>query len=415
MKRSRIICSIVTVIYVVLSVALTLILVKSGLNTESSVSMYLKAIHIAVFGICTLMYAFVKNKLAKKMSNESLSVSISKIYNYLYLFVITFVTRFVMAYVFKDTMSIVNPSFSNGIFSYLNYGLGLYIGNQMYANVILNTILAFVSCILIKKLILNITDNDTIATTTSIMYLLLPQALVYVTEHAKFSYNVVVILLGLLVFVKIIQEVQNFNKKDNKYLIYSLIFGVIQSVDIILGGTYMMWVAMHIFVTFAAMYIATLRVRLRFNSSSSYKMKRYAEKIERINISKLILVSLVSLAVSGLIALLYGEFSLANNYQMFSVTNSLNVLMHSRNYYLVLIISALVFEIIGVVLKRKLDIKMFGIKVLFVSSGIVTFFMVDTTYAAAVFDTLLILTSVLNVCNICYNREERVKLLKDKN
>ena len=361
------------------------------------------------------MYAFVKNKLAKKMSNESLSVSISKIYNYLYLFVITFVTRFVMAYVFKDTMSIVNPSFSNGIFSYLNYGLGLYIGNQMYANVILNTILAFVSCILIKKLILNITDNDTIATTTSIMYLLLPQALVYVTEHAKFSYNVVVILLGLLVFVKIIQEVQNFNKKDNKYLIYSLIFGVIQSVDIILGGTYMMWVAMHIFVTFAAMYIATLRVRLRFNSSSSYKMKRYAEKIERINISKLILVSLVSLAVSGLIALLYGEFSLANNYQMFSVTNSLNVLMHSRNYYLVLIISALVFEIIGVVLKRKLDIKMFGIKVLFVSSGIVTFFMVDTTYAAAVFDTLLILTSVLNVCNICYNREERVKLLKDKN
>jgi len=415
LKRSRIICSIVTVIYVVLSVALTLILIKSSVDTESSISVHLKAIHIAVFGICTLMYAFVKSKLAKKMSNKSLSVSISKIYHYLYLAVIVFVSRFIMAYVLKDTVSIVSPGFSNGIFSYLNYGLGLYIGNQMYANVIINTVLTFVSCILIKRLMLNITDNDTIATTTSLMYALLPQALVYVTEYVKYSYNVIVVLVGLLMFTKIVDEVQNFNKKSNKYLIYSLIFGAVQAVDIILGGSYVMWVVMLMFVTLAAMYVDTLHVRMRFNSSINYKVKRFAEKIERINISKLICVSLISLAISGVATLLYGLFASANNYQMFSITNSINILMHSRSYYLVLIISALVFEIIGVILKRKLDVKMFGIKVAFIAIGILTFFMVDGIYTSVVFDTLLVLTSVLNICNICYNREERVKLLKDKN
>lgn len=415
MKRSRIICSIVTIIYIILSVALTLILVKSSVSTESSVSVHFKAIHIAVFGICTLMYVFMKNKLAKKMSNKSLSVTITRVYHYIYLAVIALVSRFIMAYVLKDTVSVVNLSFSNGVFSYLNYGLGLYIGNQMYANVIINTILAFGASVLIKKLMLNITDNDTIATTTSIMYLLLPQSLVFVTEYVKYSYNVIAILLGLLVFTKIIEEVQNFNKKNNKYLIYSVVFGLIQSVEIILGGSYVMWVAMLVFTTFAAMYIDSLHIRMRFNSSINYKVKRFAEKIERINISKLVCVSLIALAISGVTTLLYGSFATANNYQMFSVQNSINVLVHSRSYYIVLIIAALVFEIIGVILKRKLDVKMFGIKVAFIAAGILTFFMVDTIYASAVLDMLLVLTSVLNICNICYNREEKVKLLKDKN
>lgn len=399
-----------------LSVALVLILVKNCVTIESNVNVYLKAIHIAVFGICALMYVFVKNKLAKKMSNKTLSIKISKVYYYLYLAVIALISRIVMAYVLKgNVVENVIPGFNSGIGSYINYGIGVVLDNQMYANIIINTVLAFISCILIKKIMLNITDNDTVAAATSIIYLLLPQSLAYVTKYVRYNYNVVVALVGIWLIAKIIDEVKNFNKKSNKYLIYAAILGAIEAIDVILGGAYVLWRMMLVITTAAAMYIDIVHIHIGFKEKLNYKLKRIAEKMERINISKLVYVSVISFVISGIITLVYMLVSNANNYQMFSVQNSLNVLMHSRNYYLVLIITSLVFEIIGVILKRKLDIKMFMIKVAFIASGVITFFMVDGVYAAALFDTLLILTVVTNICGICYNREERIKLLKEKN
>ena len=151
MKRSRIACSIITVIYIVLSVALILILMKNCITTDSSVSVYLKATHIAIFGICALMYVFVKKKLAAKMSSKDISIKVSKVYYYIYLAVITFVTRFAMAYSLKDSAVLnILPGFDKGIGSYINYGFGLCLDNPMYANVVINTILTFVSCVLIK-------------------------------------------------------------------------------------------------------------------------------------------------------------------------------------------------------------------------------------------------------------------------
>lgn len=416
MKRSRIICSIITVIYILLSVALILLLAKSNISVKSNVPVYLKAIYIATFGICTLMYVWVKNKLSKKMSNKSLGITISKVYCYLYLAVVVLVTRFVMAYALKgNVVEQVLPCFSAGLGSYINYGLGLVIKNQMYANVIINSILAFVSCVVIKKILLNITENDTIATVCSIMYLFIPGSLVNVTEYVKYSYNVVIVLIGMLVFTKIIDEVKNFGKKNKKYLIYSVILGIIQAIDVVLGGSYVLWICMLVFVSLAAMYIDIVHIRINFKKKLNYKLKIFAEKIERINISKLVYVSCISLLISGITALICNIVSSATYYQMFSIINSVNILMHSRNYYLVLIIFALVFEIIGVILKRKLDIKMFMVKVACIASGILTFFTVDGIHASFIFDTLLVLTVITNICNICYNREERVKLLKDKN
>lgn len=416
MKRSRIICSIITVIYILLSVALILLLAKSNISVKSSVPVYLKAIYIAAFGICTLMYIWVKNKLSKKMSNKSLSITISKVYCYLYLAVVVLVSRFVMAYVLKgNAVEQILPSFSAGLGSYVNYGLGLVIKKTMYANVIINSILAFMSCVAIKKILLNITENDTIATLSSIMYLFIPGSLVNVTEYIKGSYNVCITLIGMLVFTKIIDEVKNFGKKNKKYLIYSVILGIIQAIDVVLGGSYVLWICTLVFVSLAAMYIDIVHIRMNFKKKLNYKLKILAEKIERINISKLVYVSCISLAISGITYLVCAIASSTTYYQMFSVTNCVNILMHSRNYYLVLIIFALVFEIIGVILKRKLDIKMFMVKVACIASGILTFFTVDGIHTSFVFDTLLVLTVITNICNICYNREERVKLLKEKN
>lgn len=393
-----------------------MLLVKSNITVGSSVATYIKVIYIAIFGLCTFAYILMKNKLAKKLSNKSLGIKISQIYYYIYLAVIVFLSRFIAVYMLKDsTINTIAPSFSVGVGAYLNCGLGEIIGNQMYANAIINGLLCLIACILIKKIMLSITENDIVATTAGIMYILLPQSLTYVTRYLRYSYNVVFVLLGVWVFLKIIDETKNFNKKNNKYLIYSVILGAIQVVDIILGGSYVFWACVLVFTALAAMYVDTVHINVFFKSKLNFELKRLAEKIEKISISKLVCVTGITLAISGIATVIYSLISNANNYQMFSAQNSINILMHSRSYYLVLIICSLVFEIIGIIFNRKLDIKMFTIKLAAVCSMALTFFAVDGIYASAVFDVLIILNTVTNICNICYNREERVKLLRDKN
>ena len=391
-------------------------LIKSNITVKSSVSMYVKIIHVAIFGLCTFAYVFMKKRLSKKLSNNVMGIKISKVYYYIYLAVVVLVSRCIMVYVLKDNViDFISPSFNNGFGSYINYGLSKVINNPIYANAIINAILAFVSCVIVKKIMLNITENDVVATATSIMYLLLPQSLVYVTQYVKYSYNVVWVLLGVLVFIKIIDRVKDFNKKNNKYLIYSVLLGVIQSLDVMLGGSYILWICILAITTVAAMYIDTVSIKIFFKNKLNIKYRKIVEKIEQINISKLIYVSVISLGICGIATIIYLLNSNANNYQCFELSNSVNILLHSRSYYLVLLITSLVFEIVGVIFNRKLDIKMLAIKVGMTCSMVLTFFTVVGIYASYVFDTFLILNTITNICNICYNREERVKLLKVRN
>ena len=416
MKRSKIICSIITVIYILLSVALILVSLKGNMLVKNSIKTYYKAIYVALFVMCVFGYVGIKNKLKDKLSNKAISFTISNIYCYFYLATIVFVSRGVMAYLLvnKEVVDVI-PSINMGLGSYINYGLGHVFNSQIYANCMINGVIAFVSCIIIKKIMLNITQNDTISTATSIMFLFIPSALSSVTQYVRYGYNVMLLLVGILLYINIIDEVKKFKKNSNKYIIYSVRLGVIQALDIMFGGSYFMWVSMLLVVTLAAMYIDTIHLHIWFKENLQYKLKRVVEKIEKIHISKLVCVLLISLAISGITTLVYGLFLNTNNYQAFSVENSINVLIHSKNYYLVFLIFTLVFEIVGLILKRKLDIKMFMIKVVYITTGIITFFMVDGIHASYVFDTLLVLTVIINVCNICYNREERIKLLKEKN
>lgn len=391
-------------------------LVKSNMFYESSVAMYMKAIYVAALGTSLLMYVWVKKRLSNKLSNKSLSITISRLYYYVYLGAVVFVSRFVMAYILKDNVvSIVNPGFNVGLGSYVNYGLAQIIKNQMYANVIINTILAFISCVVIKKILLNIMANDTVATVASLIYLFIPQSLVYVTEYIKYSYNVLFVLVGILLIIKIIDEVKNFSRKNKMYLLYALILGVVASADIVLGGSYVFWSCLLIITTIATLYVDTTHIRIKCKNNLSYKLKRIAEKIEKINISKLIHVAIIVLLIAGITTVAYEKISSANNYKIFNVENSINILNNSRTYYIALLVFGLVFEIIGLLLKRKLDAKMLQVKMTYIIVGILTFFMVDGIYASALFDTFLSLTVIINICNICYNREEKIKLLKAKN
>ena len=393
-----------------------ILLVKSNIQIQSSVSMSLKAIYVLIIAVCIFMYIAVRNKLAKKMSNKHLSIIISRLYCYMYLAVIVFVSRLVGAYVLKDAqISMLTPSYELGLGSYLNYGLSVILKNPLYANVVINTIIAFVSSIIIKKIILNITDNDMVATTSSIIYLMLPQSLINVTNYIRYGYNLLLILAGILVFMYIIDEVKKFTKKTNKYLIYSIILTLIQSLDVILGGTYFMWLVLMIIISLSATYVDGVRLKFNFKNKLDYKKKIFLEKLEKINISKLVNVSLITLSVSGITTIICCALADKGVYTTFSLQNTINILGKSRMYYIILMLLILVFDIIAIILKRKTDIKMFVLKVLSMVSIVTTAFMVDTTYAAIVFDTLLSLNVVISICNICYNREEKIKLLKEIN
>ena len=210
---------------------------------------------------------------------------------------------------------------------------------------------------------------------------------------------------------------KDFTLKNKKYLIHAIILGVIQGVDVLLGGSYVFWISIMLFVTMAATYVDMTHIKFKqsFIQKLDYKKKIFVSKIERINISKLIYVSLISLCVFGVFAIIYNLCATGNFVFKGVLQNLENNLIQSRTYYIVLIIFALVFEILSVILKRKIDIKMFVIKVSQVAASIITAFIANTNYASCLYDTTLVMFVVINICNICYNREDKVKLIKEKN
>ena len=402
-------------IYILFCIFVFAVLLKSNIEVPSSLNTCLKLAYVAAFAVCIMLYAWVRKKLIRKVE----SVKLINLYSYSFLGIITFVSRIALIYVSKiDKIVEFVPSFNVGFGSYINYGLGRLLNNFAYANVVINTLFVFVCSILIKKIILNITESDTIATITSMIYIFIPQSLVYFASYTRFEYNLVVVLLAIYMYIKIVDEVKNFTVKNKKYIVYAVILGLLQGLDILLGGTYVFWVLLMLLVTLVANYVDIVRIHIGDNikSKASYKLKRLIEKIEKINISKLVVTMLISLGVSGVFCLLHAIIFNTNNYEMsITLDRFVQNLIHSRNYYIVLIVFSFVFEIIGFVLNRKVDIKMCMLKYALIIMTCILPFMVPVVYTTTVYDTLLVIATIINVCNICFNREEKIKLLKDKN
>lgn len=414
MKRSRIICSIITAIYVLLLIAISVCLIRSNIIIKSSLKTYVKIIHIALFAMCLVMYMVIKKKLYKKTENEKLI----SMYKYMYLAVLVLVSRIGLFFLFKtrEVMSII-PSFGDGLGSYINYVLSHILKNTMYANVVINTVLSFMVVILIKRLMFNITNSDFLSTLSSVIYIMLPTSMYYVTEYNRFTYNLLFMLIGLNMFVKIIDEVKQYKLKNNNYVYLAISLGFVIGIDILFKGSYILWCIMLIMIIPAANYIDIFHVSFGDRFKFNIKFKRLLCKIEQVNISKLVKVSAYSLGVAGVIKLILMIIS------SFAYTLTMpesfglaieNSMMLSRNYYILLIFLIIIFEIIGIVLRRKIDIKMVLIK-LFNIIGVLYVMFNGTSMSCIIFDTSLSLLAVCNICNIYYNMEEKIKLLKEKN
>nr|MBP8619546.1 hypothetical protein [Clostridia bacterium] len=155
-------------------------------------------------------------------------------------------------------------------------------------------------------------------------------------------------------------------------------------------------------------------------------------KVERINISKLI-VSIITIAlIASLITFIgmivinntsidkIGIFNLSTGIKDINVENFVSNLLNNTNIlnstsktYYVLLYSYIVFiEILAFVLRRRYDTKSTVMKLFFILLYIcISVFGLDITHYQMILTVFLILISIVNTSNIYLNREERVKML----
>ena len=155
----------------------------------------------------------------------------------------------------------------------------------------------------------------------------------------------------------------------------------------------------------------------KFNSVSARKLMY---KMEAITINKLIIVSSVvigfmALGVLGVYIMGQDIFGLYRNLDINVVYNNLmSAVSQSKNYYIVILLFIIILDILGMTLGRKKDTKTSLIKLCTTLIMIITTIL-KGTYSICVLDIFLVLTLILNIGNIYYNRDEKIKLLKAEN
>ena len=402
-----------------LLVYIAICLLKNSMTVKSDLGFGIKLVYMLVLISSISMYMWLKKRLNKKVTSTRIMV----LYRYMYLAVLTLVTRIGMVFVFtKRNVEIIPPSFGQGLGSYLFKLVNLVIGNTIYTNVIINTTITYIVVVLIKKILENITKSDFLSATAAMLYIFLPQSLYFVIEYNRYNYNLLFILVGFYIILNIIDLVKQYKLKTKKYIYMSLVLGAVAGIDIILGGSWVFWSLFVIILTTAATYIDIAHISFgeKIKTKVSFNIKKLLYKIEQTNFSKLINTALIVLAVTGVVTIILSLTTSSTNYSFTTniselANRTIEALNTSRNYYIVLIVLIVLLEIIGVILKRNLDIKMVAVKILNILVIISMLLSKNITYTATIFDVTLILLLVSNMCNIYYNREEKIKLLKDRN
>ncbi len=402
-----------------LLVYIAICLLKNSMTVKSDLGFGIKLVYMLILISSISMYMWLKKRLNKKVTSTRIMV----LYRYMYLAVLTLVTRIGMVFVFtKRNVEIIPPSFGQGLGSYLFKLVNLVIGNTIYTNVIINTTITYIVVVLIKKILENITKSDFLSATATMLYIFLPQSLYFVIEYNRYNYNLLFILVGFYIILNIIDLVKQYKLKTKKYLYMSLVLGAVAGIDIILGGSWVFWSLLVIILTTAATYIDIAHISFgeKIKTKVSFNIKKLLYKIEQTNFSKLINTALIVLAVTGVVAVILSLTTSSTNYSFTTniselANRTIEALNTSRNYYIVLIVLIVLLEIIGVILKRNLDIKMVAVKILNILVIISMLLSKNITYTATIFDVTLILLLVSNMCNIYYNREEKIKLLKHRN
>ena len=136
MNRSRIIRSIIVVIFTACLVCLLGICVKNMLEVASTFSIKYKLIYLLMLLLGIFFYALLKKKLNSVNCKKSVEYS----YRYIYLVMLVLITRFLAVLLYKETSSteLIKPSVEIGLGSYLVFALGKLTLYPLYSVIIIN-------------------------------------------------------------------------------------------------------------------------------------------------------------------------------------------------------------------------------------------------------------------------------------
>ena len=165
------------------------------------------------------------------------------------------------------------------------------------------------------------------------------------------------------------------------------------------------------------------------------KTKDILYKVERINISKLI-IAIIIITLGAYIIFYIGSFIITKlNFQNIMLKELFNIevridninlsgmitkfientnifLSTSRTYYILLLGYIVFIEILAFALHRRYDTKSTVMKLIFILLYLsITIFDLNIINYHTIFTILLILIAIVNTSNIYLNREERVKML----
>ena len=421
MNRSRISRSIISVIFVTCCLLMLFICVKNSLEIKSTFNIWYKVIYLFAFFASVGFYLVLKRKLNQLNCKKSVEYS----YRYIYIVMIVLITRFMAVLMYKDSSSLelIPKSAQIGLGSYIVYFLGKITLYPLYATIIVNTLLTFITAIIIKRLVFNITTNEIISAIASISYIFIPNAIINTTNYARYNFNTLFVVIAIYLLLKIIDEVKQHKLKTKKYLVYTCFMGVFIFLDILFGGRFEFW----IIVLLGALLISNNvgYVRLKNNRDfvekiNSVNARKFMYKMETITLNKLLIVfaivfgiSLVSIGICYLIGL--NVFDLYLNINLHEIYNNMwKAVSSSKNYYIVILIMLVILELLCTILKRKKDTKTSLIKLCTIVLFIFTPAISDI-YSLSILDVFLSLSLILNIGNIYYNRDEKIKLLKAEN
>ena len=243
-------------------------------NTSSNVTLnILKVVYIIVAVILVLLYVYIKGKLYRKKVKRNISL----VYRYVY---ITFIVI---------AMSIIS------IFKYL------YLIDNV--TLIIYVVLKLAISLILKKIIFNVSKSDILSVLGTFFFAMLPYA--YYNSVNLFT-NLIntLIVFSVMLLIQMQQGIKN-----KKYIIYSLILGALVSCTIILGVSGYVWIgialiSLLITVNLDRTHIGFPRKILSFLNT---KTKDTLYRVERVNISKLI-VSILIIALVAVTVVLVSKF-----------------------------------------------------------------------------------------------------------
>lgn len=385
LKLSRISRSIMVIFYTVfICFVAYLAISEKGIGEISFANI---AIYVVIVIFCVCLYQIIKRRLRGKTDNQT----VRRLYRFVYLAVILVISRILIIFFAKDNIAYVE-GFS-GLAGEILKSLVSVTGESKYSAIILNTIIVYINSVVIKRIMLNIFGNDAVATMSSIIYILSPISLINCWMFDASNFNAMFILIGIYLIYLIHDEISEYGLRNKKYLWLSCALAAVVGLDILFGNNALVWLVISGFAIILPDYV---------------DRDLFEVKGKKLYINKGLITAIIVAVASLIFWIVLNMFNL----DIYSFGRIQDMFATTNNLYILSGLIVVLFETLSVALNRKNNFKVTFMKTAVVIFGIIAIYYM---HSLVVFDALFSMAFVLSIGNMYYNREEKIKLLKERN